>query len=93
MGEPARVVSIERESTHGLPEYSWEELREPGTYMEKETGHLYRIPRELLIHGAPPLICEARLRIFTLVQLSKNPFVTTFVARLMCAEHNLKSNF
>ena len=56
MGKPAKVVSVEREARHGLPEYSWEELSEPGTYVEKETGDLYRIPRELLIQGAPPLI-------------------------------------
>src|SRR5882724_8313050 len=54
MGEPARVASIERDQRHALPEYSWDELSEAGTYVEKETGDLYRIPRELLIQGAPP---------------------------------------
>jgi hypothetical protein len=93
MGEPARVASIEREQRRTLPQCSWEELSEPGTYVEKETGELYRIPRELLIQGAPPLICKASLRISRLVQLSKNPFMTTFVARITCAEHNLKANF
>ena len=93
MGGQARVVSIEPEQTGTLPEYSWEELSEPGTYVEKESGDLYRIPRELLIDGARPLICKASLRISRLVQLSKNPFMTTFVARLTCAEHNVKSNF
>lgn len=93
MGKPAKVVSMEREARHGLPEYSWEELSEPGTYVEKGTGDLYRIPRELLVEGSPPLICRARSRITTLIQLSKNPFMTTFVARITCAEHDLKSNF
>ncbi|HEY6364631.1 MAG TPA: hypothetical protein VI585_07545 [Candidatus Binatia bacterium] len=92
MGKPGRVVSIEREQGHAPPEYSWAELSEPGTYVEKETGDLYRIPKELLIQGAPPLV-KASLRISRLVQLSKNPFLTTFVARLTCAEHNLKPNF
>ncbi len=93
MAGQARVVSIEPEQTGTLPEYSWEELCEPGTYVEKESGDLYRIPKELLIDGARPLICKASLRISKLVQLSKNPFMTTFVARLTCAEHNVKSNF
>lgn len=93
MGKPARVTSIKCEQRHTLPEYSWEELTEPGTYVEKETGDLYRIPRELLVQGTPRLICRARLRISRLVQLSKNPFMTTFVARITCAEHNVKSNF
>ena len=92
MGKPVRVVSIERGQRHVLPEYSWAELSEPGTYVEKETGDLYRIPKELLIQGAPPLV-KASLRISRLVRLSKNPFLTTFVARLTCAEHNLKPNF
>ena len=94
MGEPAKVVSIEGESIiYGLPEYSWEEVSEPGTYVEKETGDLYRVPRALLIERSAPLICRARPRISRLIQLSKNPFMTTFVARITCAEHNLKSNF
>lgn len=93
MGEPAIVASIEREQRHALPEYAWEELSEPGTYVEKETGDLYRIPRELLVQGTPLLICRERLRISRLIQLSKNPFMTTFVARITCAEHNVKSNF
>ena len=93
MGEPARVASIEKEQRRTLPEYSWEELSEPGTYVEKETGDLYRIPRELLIQGGPPLICRARLRISRLIQLSKNPFMTTFVARITCTAHKVKSNF
>jgi hypothetical protein len=92
-GKPAKVASIECEQKGTLPEYSWEEINEPGTYVEKETGDLYRIPRELLIQGALPLICRASLRISRLFQLSKNPFMTTFVARIICAEHDLKSNF
>jgi hypothetical protein len=93
VGEPAKVVSIEGESTYGLPEYSWEEVGEPGTYVEKETGDLYRIPKGLLSEKSPPFIYWAKSRIHRLIQLSKNPFITTFVARIICAEHNLKSNF
>lgn len=93
MAEQARVVSIEPEQTRTLPEYSWEELSEPGTYVERETGNLYRIPKELLIGGARPMICKASQRISKLIQLNRNPFMTAFVARIMCAEHNVKSNF
>lgn len=93
MGKPATVASIEPGLRHGLPEYSWEELSEPGTYVDKETGDLYRIPGELLIQGSPPLICRARSRVSKLIQISKNPFMTSFVARITCAEHHLKSNF
>ena len=44
MGEPARVASIEKEQRRTLPEYSWEELSEPGTYVEKETGIFIEFP-------------------------------------------------
>ncbi len=94
MGEPLSVASIEHEQRHALPpEYSWEELTEAGTYVEKGTGNLYRIPKEVLIEGALPLIRKAGLRTYRLIQLSKNPFMTAFVARITCAEHNIKSNF
>jgi hypothetical protein len=93
MAEHARVVSIAPEQTRTLPEYSWEELREPGTYVEKETGDLYRIPKEVLIGGVQPMICKANQRISKLVQLSRNPFMTAFVARITCVEHNVKSSF
>lgn len=92
MGEQAKVVSIEFEQRRALPECSWGELTEPGTYVEKETGDLYRIPKAL-IEEAAPLIRKVSLRTSRLVQLSKNPFMTTFVARMTCAEHNIKSNF
>ena len=88
-----RIELTQCEQKHTLPECSWEELSEPGTYVEKETGDLYRIPKELLIKGVPPLRCRAKLKISRLIQLSKNPFMTTFVARITCAAHNLKRNF
>ena len=93
MGDPLRVASIKEERRHALPEYSWKELCEAGTYVEKETGKLYRIPREALIERGAPLNRKASLRTSRLIQLSKNPFITTFVARMTCAEHNVKSNF
>jgi hypothetical protein len=93
MAEKARVISIPPEQKRALPEYRWEELREPGTYVETGTGNLYRIPRAALITGAPALIPKGRLRASRLVQLTRNPFMTTFVARLICAGLNVKFNF
>ena len=93
MGGQARIISMECKQRHALPEYSWEELSEAGTYVEKDTGDLYRIPRQVLMAGVAPLIRNPNLRTSRLIQLSKNPFITTFVARITCAEHNVKSNF
>ena len=92
MAAQTKTFLIATEQSRALPEYSWGELTEPGTYVEKETGDLYRIP-QALIQEASPLIRRASLRSSTLVQLSKNPFMTTFIARITCAEHNVKSNF
>jgi hypothetical protein len=92
MAEQAKVVSMELQQRQALPECSWDELSEPGTYVDKETGDIYRIPKAL-IQEAAPLIRRAGLRTARLVQLSKNPFITNFVARITCAEHSIKSNF
>jgi hypothetical protein len=45
MGEQTKLVSMDVEQRRALPECSWGELSEPGTYVEKETGDLYRIPK------------------------------------------------
>ncbi len=77
----------------GLPEVSWEDIREPGAYVDLRTGDLYRIPQEALIRGASPLIRKQSLAGDRLAQVSRNPFVTTFEARMLCAEHNITPNF
>jgi hypothetical protein len=76
-----------------LPEVSWEDIREPGAYVDLRTGDLYRIPQEALIRGASPLIHKQSLAGDRLAQVSLNPFVTTFEARMLCAEHNITPNF
>jgi hypothetical protein len=74
-------------------ELSWENVNEPGTYVDVGTGELYRIPQEALIQGSSPVIRKESLRPPRLVQLSKNPFITTFEARMRACEHNVEPNF
>ncbi len=93
MSEDARVVSIGPEQRRALPECSWDEINEPGTYVEKGSGDLYRVPKEALIAGSSPIIRKESMGSSRLAQLSKNPFVTTFEARMLCAEYNVKPNF
>jgi hypothetical protein len=76
-----------------LPELSWEQINEPGTYVEIGTGDLYRIPKEALLSGSSPLIRKESLGASRLVQLSGNPFITTFQARMLACEHNIQPNF
>lgn len=80
--------------TQQLPtELSWENVTEPGAYVDVSTGELYRIPQEALLQGASPVIRKESLRPVRLVQISKNPFLITFQARMLACEHNVQPNF
>ena len=91
--EQVKTRSVEPQSRFALPEVSWDELSEPGAYVERGSGDLYRIPKEALIPGASPIIHKESLGASRLAQVSKNPFVTTLEARLRCAQHNIEPNF
>lgn len=93
MAESARVVSIEPEGRRSFPEFSWHDVTEPGAYIERGTGDLYRIPKEALIAGGSPMIRKESLGASRLVQISKNPFVMTMEARLLACEYNIQPNF
>jgi hypothetical protein len=93
MAATAMSPSVESVHRTTLPEQMWEDIREPGTYVERGTGDLYRIPKEALIQGASPVVVKESRGASVLVQISKNPFVTTLEARLTCAQHNIQPNF
>lgn len=91
--EQAKTRSVEPQQRFSLPEVTWDDLNEPGAYVERGSGDLYRVPKEALIPGASPIIHKESLGASRLVQISKNPFVTTLEARLRCAQHNIEPNF
>lgn len=93
MAAETQNTSIEPQQRHRLMEVSWQDLNEPGAYVEVGTGDLYRFPKEALLSGASPLIRKESSGSSRLVQISKNPFVTTLEARMSCAEHNIAPNF
>lgn len=93
MAEQAQVVSIQPQQRTRLPEVSWEDLTEPGASVERGSGDLYRVPKEALIPGGSPLTRKESLGASTLVQVSKNPFITTFQARMLACEQNIQPNF
>jgi hypothetical protein len=72
---------------------TWKDIEEPGAYVEVGSGDLYRIPKEALLEGSSPLIRKESSGTSTFIQVSKNPYVTTFEARMVCAEHNVQPNF
>ena len=86
-------ASVLTEGRGSLMTVNWEDINEPGAYVDKETGDLYRIPQQALVPGASPIIMKESRGPTTLVQVSKNPFVTDFEARHRCAQHNIEPNF
>jgi hypothetical protein len=88
-----RNASVEPETRTALLETSWEEIAEPGAYVEKGSGDLYRVPQEALIKGGSPIIMKESRGASRLVQISKDPFVTLLEARHRCAQHNVSPNF
>lgn len=91
--EQAKTKSAEPQHRFSLPEITWDDLSEAGAYVERGSGDLYRIPKEALIPGGSLLVHKESLGASRLVQVSKNPFVTTLEARLCCAQHNIEPNF
>ena len=85
--------SVQATRRFSLPEVTWEAIEQPGAYVEKGSGDLYRIPKEALIPGASPAIVKESRGASVLVKLSDDPFLTTFKARLLCAQHNIEANF
>ena len=45
------------------------------------------------MQGGSPVIRKQSLGASRLVQLSKNPFITTMEARMLAAENNISPNF
>jgi hypothetical protein len=94
----ARSEEVMNQSAQGsrrlmLPEMTWEAINEPGAYVERGSGDLYRFPKESLIPGASPAIVKESHGASVLVKLSDDPFITTFRARLLAAQHNIEPNF
>jgi hypothetical protein len=91
--EQVRNRSVQPQTRLTLSEVAWDELNEPGAYVERGSGDLYRVPKEALIPGGSPIIHKESAGASRLVQVSRNPFVTTLEARLCCAQHNIEPNF
>jgi len=93
MSEQARMTSVEPQHTVALPAVGWEDVNEPGAYVEIHTGDLYRIPGEALVRGSSPVIRKESAGASRLLRLSTNPFITTLQARMLACEHNVEPNF
>lgn len=91
--ESTMTQSAHASHRNALMETSWESVNEPGAYIERGSGDLYRFPKESLIPGASPAIVKESRGASVLVKLSEDPFITTFKARLLAAQNNVEPNF
>ncbi len=71
----------------------WDEISQPGAYISRDTGRLFRIPREALAPGASPLIHQETREAEKFVKVSDDPYVLTLKARMLAAENNVQPNF
>ncbi|UVJ45948.1 hypothetical protein NVV94_10615 [Pseudomonas sp. LS1212] len=85
--------SAEPQHRTRLLEVSWQDIPGPGAYVELGSGDLYRVPKEALLQGSSPLIRKESAGASSLMQVSNNPYITTFEARMICCEHNIVPNF
>ena len=91
--EEVMTQSVQATRRSALPETTWEDIHEPGAYVERSSGDLYRVPKEALIPGASPAIVKESRGASVLLKVSDDPFITTFKARVVCAQHNIEANF
>lgn len=93
MVDQARNESIDAPHRHTLSEIDWEDIREPGCYVDEANGDLYRVPKEALREGSSPLVTRESYGASRMVQISRDPFTPSLKARLLCAKHNIQPNF
>jgi hypothetical protein len=76
-----------------LPVVPFEEINEPGAYLDVNTGNLFRIPPEALRLGHSPVISVTSNGPFPVCKLSDDPFITRVQAKIIASDHNLWTNF
>ena len=82
--EESTTQSAQANRRMSLLETNWESINEPGAYVERGSGDLYRFPKESLIPGASPSIVKESRGASILVKLSDDPFITTFRPLALC---------
>ena len=93
MSEGRQSSSIQPQHRSALLQTTWEDLREPGAYVEEGSGDLFRVPQETLMTGASPIISRVSNGASRLVRVSDNPAVPLVKARMVAADHNIEPNF
>jgi hypothetical protein len=80
----------------------WSDISEPGAYVEIATGTLYRVPQggatplveQDGIGGSKPVLADALPpRHSQFVKVSRDPFIFSLGARLICVDHDIRPHF
>ena len=90
MGAGRAAANGQRRS---LPEMTRDEISEPGTYVELSTGALYRVPAGALHKRASATVWKEAADGSHFVQVSRNPYLISLEARMICAAHDIQFNF
>jgi len=85
-------MAQEKKKQLTLTECAWEEINQPGAYVSRDTGRLFRIPKEPLGAGASPVIHQENENGDKFVKVSDDPYVTTLKAKMAAAENNIQPN-
>jgi hypothetical protein len=74
---------------------TWTQVRQPGCYVDTESGNLYRVPPEAINGSAPTIHRETKQQPNggLLVMISENPFLPSTQARMLAAQHGIEINF
>jgi hypothetical protein len=76
-----------------LQTLAWEDIAEPGAYVDIATGALYRVPAGALHKRVSAAIWKETADGSQFVQVSKNPHIISLEARIICAAHDIRFNF
>jgi hypothetical protein len=97
MSRTAEEINTQSSQVHEnrqfFPMLSWEDITQPGAYVELGSGDLYRFTQECLLPGASPVIAKESRGASRLMKISADPLVLSQKARLLCAQANVKPNF
>jgi len=86
-------MAQEKKKQLTLTGVAWEEINQPGAYVSRDTGRLFRIPKEALVLGACPIIHQENENGDRFVKVSDNPYVPSLKAKMAAAENNIQPNF
>jgi hypothetical protein len=83
-------MADEKKKQTALIECSRDEINQPGSYVSRENGRLFRIPKEALAPGASPFIHQETTEAEKFVKVSDDPCVPSLKVRMVAAENNIQ---